>query len=246
MAMSSRHPTQQPATAARAEAPTRALLIDADTTAAAAVQAALGCHGFAVDHAQTGQAGLGAIATGGYEVVMLDLALVDMPGLALIEQVRGQGCCAPLLVVSADAAVSRRIEALNAGADDFLTKPCDHRELAARLRAIARRPRELLGLNLDCGNLSLSIERREIMVGSQPLELGAREFTLLEQLMRYCGRAVPRDALLDSLYGFDQEIESNPIEVHVHRIRKRLTDAGATVRIENRRGIGYVLVPASH
>jgi DNA-binding response OmpR family regulator len=233
-------PSQRPLTLRRRPRPTHALLVDADTRAVARVRAALARYGFAVDHAPTAEQGLAAAAGAGYEVVILDLSL----GVSFIVMARAQGYRAPLLVVSSDQAVGQRIAALDAGADDFLAKPYDAGELAARIRAMARRSREMVSVVVSCGNLSMSVERREIMIGDRRIDLGRREVSLLGYLMGQCGRAVPREVLIEAMYGFDQVIESNPIEVHVHRIRKRLAEGGATVRLENRRGLGYVLVPA--
>ena len=222
------------------------LLIDPDPRAKATVLGAIAHYDFAVDHATSGQDGLAAISACSYGLIVAELALPDMSGVALLERARNRGCSIPILMVSAEGDISRRIEALDAGADDYLVKPYDPGELGARIRALARRSRDMIPLNISCGNVVLNCERREISVGGARLELGQREFSLLECLIRNNGQVLPRNTLLESLYGFDQDIESNSIEVHVHRIRKRLAAAGSTVRIENRRAIGYVLVSIAH
>jgi len=177
----------------------------------------------------------------------MDLMLPGISGQEVTERIKADSekPFIPVILVTAKNDQRAKVTALDAGADDFLGKPYDPGELAARVRALARRSRDMVGVMVCCGNLSLSLARREISIGEQRIDLAPREVSLLAHLMGQCGRAVSRDALIDAMYGFDQEVGSNPIEVHVHRIRKRLLDAGASVRIENRRGIGYRLVPTS-
>ena len=226
-----------------APSPIRVLLVDGDSAAATAALDALEADGFAVDHVADGDAALGAAGAVGYDVIVLELELADMPGGRALEALRARGCGVPLLVLSARASVAMRIAALDAGADDFLVKPYDTRELIARLRALARRPREMLAVRVACNNLSLSLERLEFAVDGKPLGLGRREFMLMARLMRSVGRPVAKAQLHESLYGFGEEPCSNLIEVSVHRVRRRLREAGAAVRIESRRGVGYVLLP---
>ncbi|HUA51782.1 MAG TPA: response regulator transcription factor [Candidatus Sulfotelmatobacter sp.] len=178
----------------------------------------------------------------GYDVIIFEL--VPTSGNELIERLRVRGCCTPLLALSAQNTPPIRIAALDAGADDFLGKPCDFDELEARLRALARRPRAMRNANLACSNVVLHAERRELRINGKSVALGQRELNMIEQLMRNTGRPVAKERLYEKLYGFDQATGSNLIEVSIHRIRKRLQRAGAAVRIVNRRNLGYVLLPA--
>jgi two-component system response regulator QseB len=223
--------------------PLRVLLVDGDAVAAGALLDALEVGGFTVDHVGDGRAALASVGAVLYDVIILGLELADMPGEHALDALRARGCTVPLLVLSARAGVAVRIAVLDAGADDVLVKPCDMRELVARLRALARRPKEMLAARVACNNLSLSLERLEIAVDGKPLGLGRREFMLMAQLMRSAGRPVAKSQLHESLYGLGGEPCSNPIEVSVHRMRRRLREAGAAVRIESRRGVGYVLLP---
>jgi DNA-binding response OmpR family regulator len=198
--------------------------------------------GFAVDRVATAEDCLAALATVVYDVVILDLTLPDADGITLLKRMRKRHDATPVLILSARNKTEERVVGLDAGADDYLSKPFELSELAARLRALARRPAQVLGAELAYGNLLLIPAEHAAVVDGVPLVLPRREAMVLENLMRSAGRPISKAALEERLYAFGEEVASNSVEVHVHHLRKRLTVAKADVRIETRRGTGYVLV----
>ena len=221
----------------------RVLLIDGDDRDETPTGVALRPDGFDVERVRRGEAAVIAADAAIFDVVVLELDSLDMPGERVLDTLRSRGCTTPVLVLSARASVAVKIATLDAGADDFLGKPYDPRELTARLKALARRSRAMRASFIACNNVSLSPEQRALVVDGKVFGIGRREYMLLSELMRRVGYPVAKARLHESLYGFDEETCSNPIEVHVHRIRRRLRAVGAGVRIESRRGIGYVLLP---
>jgi DNA-binding response OmpR family regulator len=143
--------------------------------------------------------------------------------------------------LTAHDAVEDRVAGLNAGADDYLTKPFAMAELVARIKALLRRPGGVLGMTLDAGNVRLDTIGRELSIGGNPVRLPRRELAILEQMMRRLGRIVPKAVLEEKLYGIDEEPDSNPIPVHVHHLRRQLEAAHADVEIHTIRGVGYIL-----
>jgi len=134
-----------------------------------------------------------------------------------------------------------QIQTLNAGADDYLTKPFAIAELIARVKALLRRPGGVLGMTLEAGNVRLDTVGRELTIAGIPARLSRRELAILEQMMRRFGRIVPKAVLEEKLYGIDEEPDSNPIPVHVHHLRRQLEAAGASLVIHTIRGVGYIL-----
>ena len=134
-----------------------------------------------------------------------------------------------------------QIQTLNAGADDYLTKPFAIAELIARVKALLRRPGGVLGITLEAGNVRLDTVGRELTIGGIPARLSRRELAILEQMMRRFGRIVPKAVLEEKLYGIDEEPDSNPIPVHIHHLRRQLEAAGASLIIHTIRGVGYIL-----
>lgn len=197
--------------------------------------------GFTVDHVAEGEDAIAAVATTRYDVAILDLGLPDIDGMAVLKRIRESGNQVPILILTARDDLKDRIAGLNSGADDYLLKPFAIDELTARIKALLRRPGNILGLKLETGNLVFDTLAREATVGGKALRLSRRELDILEQLMRRAGRVVPKDVLEESIYGFDQEISSNSIEVALHRLRKRLLNAGVTATIHTMRGVGYIL-----
>jgi DNA-binding response OmpR family regulator len=144
-------------------------------------------------------------------------------------------------VVTARGGLSDRVSGLDTGADDYLVKPFEMDELLARCRALLRRPGAGLGSVLSAGNLDLDTTARQVRIAGQGIETPRREVALLETLLRRAGQVVPRPALEESLYGFDDEVTPNALEAHVSRLRRRLAEAGADVTIHTVRGVGYLL-----
>jgi len=221
----------------------RILYIEDETVLADMVRLALKPMGFTVDHAETAEDGYAALDTTDYDAILLDLNLPDADGIEILKRLRTKRNATPVLILSARTKMDQRVRGLDAGADDYLAKPFEIPELAARLRALARRPRAMLGTELVCGNLVYHPAEHTALVDGQPVQLPRRVASVLEHLIRNAGRPVSRPTLEDKLYAFGEEVASNSVEVHIHALRKRLAQAGATVRVETRRGTGYVLLP---
>jgi DNA-binding response OmpR family regulator len=222
----------------------RVLYIEDDQHLATLVRLSLRATGVTVDHVATAEDGLAAAKAVPYDALVLDLNLPDADGMAVLRELRADGNSTPLLILSSREGPRARVRGLDAGADDFLTKPFDIEELAARLRALVRRPATSLGTVLSCGNVVVNPAERSAMVGDQSLRLGRREFAILEHLLRNAGRPVSKSLIEDRLYAFDEEIASNSVEVGVYQLRRQLVKAGASAAIETLRGIGYIIVPA--
>jgi two-component system response regulator TctD len=176
-----------------------------------------------------------------YAAIVLDLGLPDEDGLSLLRSIRGRGDSTPVLVLTARDGVSDRVNGLRAGADDYLVKPFAMEELVARLQALLRRPGNLLGRQLSFGNVSLETEGRQVFVDGTLRVFAARETAILEILLRRGGNVVPKRLFEDQLFGLSGDVGSNAVEVYVHRLRKMLSDCGATVKIHTVRGVGYLL-----
>ena len=220
----------------------RLLLVEDEARIAQIVRAALLRQGFAVDVMGLCADAREVLATTPYDAVILDLGLPDGDGLRLLEELRSKGKGIPILILTARDAVEHRVAGLDAGADDYLVKPFAMDELVARTKALLRRPGGVLGTTLTSGNVALDTIGRDIRIHDQVLVLPRRETAILEHLMRRAGRVVPKSVLEEKLYGLDEELESNAIPVHVHHLRRKLLDHGATVEIHTVRGVGYLLI----
>lgn len=171
---------------------------------------------------------------------MLDLGLPDQDGLDFLRELRQAGVAVPVIILTTRIKVDERVAGLNAGADDYVTKPFAFEELEARLRALLRRPATNVGDLLSVGNLSFDTQTREISVNGLPALLTAKELALLEQLMRRAGRVVSKVFLEDNIYGTAGD-SANSLEVLTHRLRARLRELGADVTIHTVRGVGYMM-----
>ena len=219
----------------------RLLLIEDEFRIVELLTTALSRANFAVDAVGTCADGNAALSVTPYDAAILDLGLPDGDGLALLAATRTGGNKIPILVLTARDTVENRVSGLNTGADDYLVKPFATTELVARIKALLRRPGGALGTILQAGNVAFNTIMHEVTVGGVYLALPRRESATLEHLMRRFGRVVPRAVLEDKLYGIDDLIESNAVPVHVHHLRRKLLEAGATVEIHTVRGMGYLL-----
>ncbi len=219
----------------------RLLMIEDNKRLAEYVSTACSARGFAVDHVGTAADGREAIAATNYDAVILDLGLPDGDGLSWLQEIRRDNDQTPVLILSARDGTQTVVDGLNLGADDYLCKPFDFDVLIARIRALLRRPGRVLSVVLAEGNVSFDTSTREVRVDNQLVELGRREMDGLELLMRRTGRVVPKAAIEDAIYAFGDEVASNAIEVLIHRLRKRIRDAGGTIHIHTVRGVGYLL-----
>jgi DNA-binding response OmpR family regulator len=219
----------------------RLLIIEDEHRLAGLIKAQLGAAGFAVDLVCTVADGTAALELINYDAAVLDLGLPDGDGMSLLCAARQMGREIPILILTARDAVEARVAGLNAGADDYLTKPFAMAELIARLQALLRRPGGVLGITLEAGNLRLDTVGRELGIDGAPVRLSRQELAILEQMMRRLGRVVPKAVLEEKLYGIDEEPDSNTIPVHVHHLRRHLQDARASHAIHTVRGVGYIL-----
>jgi len=219
----------------------RLLVIEDHERFAQFVKSSLEKEGFAVDVVYNAGDGEAAFAAVSYDAILLDLGLPDFDGLELLKSWRTQNDDTPVMIITARDGIDDRVFGLNAGGDDYLVKPFAIPELVARIRALLRRPGGALGAVMTAGNISFDTTGREVQVAGKTIPISRREMGVLEQLMRRVGHVVPKDVLEDRIYGFDEEVSSNSVEVHVSRLRKRLSDTGANVTIHTLRGVGYLL-----
>ncbi|MDE3123495.1 MAG: response regulator transcription factor [Paracoccaceae bacterium] len=217
----------------------RVLLIEDDTALGAAVRDHIAADGHSADWVTRLDSARDCLRATAYDLVLLDLMLPDGRGIPFLRALRQSGDVTPVIILTAMDQISDRIEGLNAGADDYVVKPFDLSELSARLNAVARRysgnPNPLVSI----GDLAVDLAARQVTRGGQPVVLTAREWALFEAFVQRPGQLLSKPQLEDRLYSFDTEIESNTIEVHVSRLRKKL-GPGA---IETVRGLGYRLGP---
>ena len=194
---------------------------------------------FAVDCVHDGEEADHVITAQHYDLVILDLGLPKLDGFDVLKRLRRRGAAVPVLVLTARDALADRVKGLDLGADDYLTKPFDLPELEARVRALIRRGQGGGSAILTHGPLSLDTGGRRVTLHGAPLELSARELGVLEVLMLRSGRVVNKEQLAEQLYGWDEEVGANAIEVYVHRLRKKIESAGVNIRTI--RGLGYLL-----
>jgi DNA-binding response OmpR family regulator len=213
----------------------RLLLVEDDTMLGRGMRQGLADAGFAVDWVTDGRAAELALANGVYDLALLDLGLPGKDGMTLLAELRGRHDALPVLIVTARDSVADRIAGLNAGADDYVLKPFDLDELVARVRALLRRRAGAAGPVLECGGIVLDPVRREVRKDGQEVPLSAREFALLEALMQRPGAVLSREQLEDTVYGWGEEVGSNAVEVHLHKLRRKL----GPDTIRNVRGVGY-------
>ncbi len=215
----------------------RLLLVEDDPMIGEGIRDGLGQEGFAVDWVRDGAAAETALGAEPYAAVLLDLGLPRKGGLEVLRAARAQRNDVPILVITARDAVADRIRGLDAGADDYLVKPFDLDELAARVRALVRRAEGRAEPVLRHGAIVLNPATRAATLGGRPVALSAREFALLHALMARPGMVLSRAQLEERLYGWGEEVGSNAVEVHIHNLRRKL-GAGA---IRNVRGVGYTI-----
>jgi two-component system response regulator QseB len=215
----------------------RLLLVEDDAMIGESVRQGLRQDGYTVDWVRDGHAAELAIANGVYDMLLLDLGLPMKEGIAVLKQLRARGNKTPVLVITARDAVGDRVRGLDAGADDYLVKPFDLDELAARIRALSRRWSGRADPLIRYGDVVVNLTTREVTIGNDPVTLSAREFALLEAFLERPGAVLSREQLEDKLYGWGEEVQSNAVEVYVHAIRKKFGQKF----IKNLRGVGYMI-----
>ena len=217
------------------------LLIEDESQLADALAAALSKHAILTDHTSRLADAHELTLQNEYDVILLDRRLPDGEGLDFIPRLRRAGKNTPIIVLTARNQPMERVEGLNVGADDYLGKPFLVEELLARVRALLRRPAALPEQTLTIGRLLIDPVHLTVMIGSSRLEIPRRELLVLQALAKRKGRAVLRSMLEEAVYNYEEEIQSNAIDAHISRLRKRLTAAGAGVGLHNIRGVGYLL-----
>ncbi|WP_370677217.1 response regulator transcription factor [Pleomorphomonas sp. PLEO] len=222
----------------------RLLLVEDEPQMADALATALHRFDIIVDHAPTLAYAREAIAQSLHDIILLDLQLPDGDGLAFLTHLRGTRDTTPVIVLTARGSIEDRVNGLDVGADDYLTKPFAVEELLARIRAVMRRPAKVVPMVARVGRLEFSLDNREARIDGTLLDLPRRELLVLETLVRRQGRTVLRSVLEEAVYTFDDEIQSNALDSHISRLRRKLMDAEAEVEIHGIRGVGYLIRPA--
>ena len=215
----------------------RILVVEDDALLGDGIKAGLGQAGFTVDWVKDGAAGDLALQTPAHAAVVLDLGLPRLAGLDVLRRMRAHGNKAPVLILTARDAIEDRIKGLDNGADDYMIKPFDLHELAARLRALIRRAAGAAAPLLRVGDVELDPAARRVEFRGNLVELPAREYALLHAFMLSAGRVLTREQLSERLYAWGEEVESNAIDVHVHHLRRKL----APRLIRTVRGVGYLM-----
>ena len=216
----------------------RILLIEDDELVADAIVRGLSLAGFTVDHSASAESGRAALSAEHFDLAVVDIGLPGADGLSLLGALRQQGTVMPVLVLTARDTLADKIRAFDLGADDFLMKPFEQAELAARCRALIRRANLAPSGMVRLGRLSIDLNGRQLQIDSQPIELTRREWLLLESLAHNLGRIVTKERLMQALSGWEQDLTPNAVETHISRLRSKLL--GAAV-IRTVRGLGYRL-----
>ena len=222
----------------------RILIVEDDPVLADGLTRSLREADYAVDCANDGAEADHVLAAQAFDMVILDLGLPKLDGFEVLRRLRRRGSRVPVMVLTARDALDERVKGLDLGADDYLTKPFDLPELEARVRSLIRRGQSGGGSVLAHGALKLDTAGRRATLNDEPLDLSARELGVLEVLMLRSGRVVNKEQLAERLYGWDEEVGPNAIEVYVHRLRRKLEPAGVTIRTI--RGMGYLLEKPGH
>ncbi|HEX6267139.1 MAG TPA: response regulator [Burkholderiales bacterium] len=215
----------------------RILVVEDDPLLGRGVQAGLEQAGFAPDWVRDGVAAASALGAGEYAAVVLDLGLPRLEGLGLLRRLREGGDRTPVLILSARDALEDRVKGLDAGADDYVVKPFQFEELAARLRALVRRAHGEAAPMLSAAGVTLDPGTRTVAWQGRHVDLPAREFDVLHELMLNAGRVLSREHLQGRVYRWGEEVESNAIDVHIHHLRRKLAPA----LIRTIRGVGYLM-----
>lgn len=218
----------------------RILLAEDDELLGSGIRAGLSQHGFSVDWVRDGVAAEREFHMGGYQAVVLDLGLPRQDGMDTLARIRERGATTPVLILTARDGITDRVQGLDAGADDYLVKPVDLNELAARLRALVRRAHGQAQTILTQGDVTLDPAARKVFRQGEPVELSQREYDLLHTMMLQAGRVLSREQLEQQVYAWGTEVNSNAVEVHIYHLRRKLRPD----LIETVRGIGYLIPKA--
>lgn len=219
----------------------RILVVEDERKTASFIRKALQAEGLAVDVLPDGTHAVAAVISGSFDVVVLDIMLPGRDGLSILRELRELRCQTPVLMLTARGSVGERVEGLNLGADDYLSKPFALSELVARVRALQRRGRESPLTMLRCADLSMDTVQRRVQRGGDVIELTAREYRLLEFLMRSPGRICARMAIVEGVWDYNFDPGTNLVDVYVMRLREKIDANRESRLIHTVRGVGYVL-----
>ena len=217
------------------------LLVDDERQLTTALAAILKQNKYSVDCAYNGEEGLDMALTGIYDLIILDIMMPKINGLEVLKILRSRKVSVPILMLSAKSEISDKIDGLNLGADDYLTKPFSTDELLARIRALSRRKSEFTGDVLEYGDIKLDRNTFELGRNGHKITLGKKEFQILEMLILNKGKSIDKEKFIEKIWGFDTDAEYNTIEVYISFLRKKFAAIGSKTEIKSIRGIGYTL-----
>ena len=218
------------------------LIVEDDVRLANALASILSDNGYLTDVVYDGESGLDYAQSDLYDVVILDVMLPKRDGFSVVEQMRRRNISTPVLMLTARSTVPDKIEGLDSGADDYMTKPFSPAELLAHLRALTRRQGQVVFERLEMGDLALNLESHDLACGEKSINLSFKEFEILRILMANRGQIVSKEQLIAKVWGVDSTAMDNNVEAYVSFLRKKLKFLGSTVRIETVRKVGYHLV----
>ena len=225
----------------------RLLLVEDDVMVASGIKLGLANAGYTVDWVGSAERAEQAVENDSFDLAIVDIGLPGISGLELTQRLRARGLTLPVLILTARDALQDRVQGLDLGADDYMLKPFELPELLARLRALLRRSQAATSAVLSLGALEMDTAQRRVSIAGQPMDLGPREWTVLEYLLLQAPKPAAKDKLLATLTGWDKEITPNAIEVYVSRLRAKLEPAGVALR--SIRGFGYrleLIAPPGH
>lgn len=214
----------------------RLLLVEDDELLGDAVKSGLTQFGYIVDWLRDGESARIAVKSESFELIILDLGLPKLSGLSLLQHIRQDGNATPIIILTARESVEDRIKGLDSGADDYLVKPFDLNELSARIRALIRRSQGRADSILQYKNITLDPAAHSVLVDNEVVNVPRREFALLQKLLENNGQVLSREQLMQSIYGWEEDVDSNALEVHIHNLRKKLN----AHFIRTIRGVGYM------
>ncbi len=221
------------------------LIIDDERQLVKAIVAILNKHKFNTDFAFDGEDGLDKALSNIYDAIILDIMLPKINGFEVLKEIRNNRISTPVLMLSAKSQISDKIQGLDLGADDYITKPFNSDELLARIKALLRRKNQFVGDELSFGDLKLSRDNYSLICNEENISLGKKEFQIMEVLISNANKTVNKERLLEKIWGFDSDAEYNAIEVYISFLRKKMLALGSKTQIRSIRGIGYILENAN-
>ncbi len=217
------------------------LLVDDERQLVDALKVILKQNKYSVDVAYNGEDGLDLALSDVYDLVILDIMMPKIDGLSVLKEIRRNKIDVPVLMLSAKSEITDKIDGLNLGADDYITKPFSTEELLARVKALLRRKEKFTGDNLSFGDISLSRDTFELSCKDKKIALGKKEFQILEMLILNDGKSIEKEKFIEKIWGYDNDAEYNTIEVYISFLRKKFNAVNAKTEIKSLRGIGYML-----